>query len=200
MKMSSVFEAVKAAIPLPEAAKRYGLDASGTGMICCPFHEDHTPSMKLYEDHYYCFGCGRHGDLVDLLSELFCIPPYEAACRLADDFGVAPYAEVPRRAAGKELRSFREKQLRCQGALSEYLRLLTKWKSQYAPSNPLAEPDDRYVEACQMIDTIDYLTDLLIIGSMEQRVRAVDLLLADSKIDQLEERLKRLKEENENGK
>ena len=42
MKMSSVFEAVKAAIPLPEAAKRYGLDASGTGMICCPFHEDHN--------------------------------------------------------------------------------------------------------------------------------------------------------------
>ena len=84
MKMSSVFEAVKAAIPLPEAAKRYGLDASGTGMICCPFHEDHTPSMKLYEDHFYCFGCGRHGDLVDLLSELFCIPPYEAACKLAD--------------------------------------------------------------------------------------------------------------------
>lgn len=197
--MSSVFEAVKAAIPLPEAAKRYGLDASGTGMICCPFHEDRTPSMKLYEDHFYCFGCGKHGDLVDLLSELFCIPPYEAACKLADDFGVDQYAEVPRRAAEKELRSFREKQLRCQRVLSEYLRLLTKWKSQYAPSDPFAELNDRYVEACQMIDAIDYLTDLLIIGTLEQRIRAVDLLQADGKIDQLEERLKRLKEENENG-
>lgn len=197
--MSSIFEAVKAAIPLPEAAKRYGLDASGSGMICCPFHEDHTPSMKLYEDHYYCFGCGRHGDLVDLLSELFCIPPYEAACKLADDFGVDPYAEVPRSAAEKELRSFREKQLRCQRVLSEYLRLLTKWKSQYALNDPLAEPNDRYVEACQMIDTIDYLTDLLILGTLEQRIRAVDLLQAGGKIDQLEERLKRLKEENENG-
>lgn len=200
MKMSSVFEAVKAAIPLPEAAKRYGLDASGTGMICCPFHEDRSPSMKLYEDHYYCFGCGRHGDLVDLFSELFCIPPYEAACRLADDFGVDTYAEAPTMTAKKELRSFREKQLRCQQVLSEYLRLLTKWKTQYAPSDPLAELNDRYVEACQMINTIDYLTDLLIIGTLEQRIRAVDLLQADGKIDQLEERLKRLKEENENGK
>ncbi len=197
--MSSIIEAVKTTIPLPEAAKRYGLDASDSGMICCPFHEDHTPSMKLYEDHYYCFGCGKHGDLVDLLSELLCIPPYEAACKLADDFGVDPYAEVPRSAAGKELRSFREKQLRCQRVLSEYLRLLTKWKTQYAPSDPLAELNDRYVEACQMIDTIDYLTDLLIIGTLEQRIRAVDLLQADGKIDQLEERLKRLKEENENG-
>ena len=196
--MSSIFEAVKAAIPLLEAAKRYGLDASDSGMICCPFHEDHTPSMKLYEDHFYCFGCGKHGDLVDLLSELFCIPAYEVACKLADDFGVDPYAEIPRSAAGKELRSFREKQLRCQRVLSEYLRLLTRWKSQYAPNDPFAEPNDRFVEACQMIDTIDYLTDRLIIGTLEQRIRAVDLLQADGKIDQLEERLKRLKEDHEN--
>ena len=49
-----------------------------------------------------------------------------------------------------------------------------------------------------MIDTIDYLTDLLIVGTLEQRVRAVDLLLADGKIDQLEERIKRIKEEHEN--
>ena len=45
-----------------------------------------------------------------------------------------------------------------------------------------------------MIDTIDYLTDLLIVGTLEQWVKAVDLLLADSKIDQLEERLKRLRD------
>jgi len=45
-----------------------------------------------------------------------------------------------------------------------------------------------------MIDTIDYLTDLLIVGTLEQRVKAVDLLLADGKIDQLEERLRLLQE------
>ena len=65
----------------------------------------------------------------------------------------------------------------------------------YEPTDPDAEPDDRYVEACQMIDTIDYLTDLLIVGSLEQRVRAVDLLLADGKIDQLEERINKMKKE-----
>ena len=78
--------------------------------------------------------------------------------------------------------------------LSEYLRLLTDWKERFAPTNPNAEPDDRFVEACQMIETIDYLTDLLIVGTLEQRVKAVDLLLADGKIDQLEERLRRLRD------
>ena len=79
--------------------------------------------------------------------------------------------------------------------MSEYLRLLTDWKERFEPTDPDAELDDRFVEACQMIETIDYLTDLLIVGTLEQRVRAVDLLLADGKIDQLEERLKRMKEE-----
>ena len=196
--MARIFEAVKAAVPVREAAEKYGLEVNFAGMVRCPFHEEHTPSMKLYEDHFYCFGCGKHGDVVNLTAELFCIPPYDAACRLADDFGVDTNAEIVRRPAREELRIFREDQLRCQRVLSAYLRLLTRWREEYAPTDPDAEPDDRYVEACQMIDTIDYLTDLLIVGTLEQRVRAVDLLLADGKIDQLEERLKRLKEEHEN--
>ena len=103
-------------------------------------------------------------------------------------------AAVVRQPAREELKIFREDQLRCQRVLSEYLRLLTGWKEWYAPTDPDAELDDRFVEACQMIDTIDYLTDLLIVGTLEQRVRAMDLLLADSKIDQLEERLRRLRD------
>ena len=192
--MSSVFEAVKAAVPMRAAAERFGLEVNNAGMVRCPFHDDHTPSMKLYDDHFYCFGCGRHGDVVDLTAELFCIPSYDAACKLADDFGVDAGTAVVRQPAREELKIFREDQLRCQRVLSEYLRLLTGWKEWYAPTDPDAEPDDRYVEACQMIDTIDYLTDLLIVGSLEQRVRAVDLLLADGKIDQLEERLRRLRD------
>ena len=192
--MSSVFEAVKAAVPMRAAAERFGLEVNYAGMVRCPFHDDYTPSMKLYDDHFYCFGCGRHGDVVDLTAELFCIPPYDAACKLADDFGMDASAAVVRQPAREELKIFREDQLRCQRVLSEYLRLLTGWKEWYAPTDPDAEPDDRYVEACQMIDTIDYLTDLLIVGTLEQRVRAVDLLLADGKIDQLEERLRRLRD------
>ena len=110
------------------------------------------------------------------------------------DFGVDTNAEIVRRPAWEELGIFREDQLRCQRVLSEYLRLLTRWQEEYAPTDPDAEPDDRYVESCQMIAAIDYLTDILIVGTLEQRVKAVDLLLADGKIDQLEERLKRLRD------
>jgi DNA polymerase I-like protein with 3'-5' exonuclease and polymerase domains len=36
-------------------------------MILCPFHGETKPSMRIYPDHYYCFGCHAHGDHVDWL-------------------------------------------------------------------------------------------------------------------------------------
>ncbi len=35
----------------------------------CPFHPEKTPSFTAYieSQHYHCFGCGAHGDVVDLL-------------------------------------------------------------------------------------------------------------------------------------
>lgn len=32
---------------------------------CCPFHDEKTPSFHVYETHYYCFGCGARGDVLD---------------------------------------------------------------------------------------------------------------------------------------
>ncbi len=64
--MPNIFQAARAAVPVPAAAERYGLQVRRGGMVCCPFHEDRHPSMKIYDDHYYCFGCQAHGDVTDL--------------------------------------------------------------------------------------------------------------------------------------
>jgi DNA polymerase len=42
-------------------------ELSDSKMMCCPFHTDNTPSMRIYHDHYHCFGCGAHGDRIDWL-------------------------------------------------------------------------------------------------------------------------------------
>jgi hypothetical protein len=31
-------------------------------LVRCPFHDDHRPSLAVYNDHAHCFGCGWHGD------------------------------------------------------------------------------------------------------------------------------------------
>ena len=74
--MANIFEAVKEAVPVPLAAERYGLQANRTGMVRCPFHDDHTPSLKLNEDYFYCLGCGAGGDVVSLTARLFDLRPY----------------------------------------------------------------------------------------------------------------------------
>ena len=161
-------------------------------MVCCPFHDDHTPSLKLNVDYFYCFGCGAGGDVVELTRRLFDLRPYEAASKLAVDFGV----DVPATASPDgSLNRFRSDLLRCQQVLDEYLNLLIRWQRKYAPRSLEDAPDDRYVEACQMLEPMDYMASILAAGTLEQRIHAVDRLLADGKMDQLEERLNRIKEQ-----
>lgn len=38
----------------------------GATKILCPFHEEKTPSLVMYQDVYHCFGCGRSGTLIEL--------------------------------------------------------------------------------------------------------------------------------------
>jgi DNA primase len=39
------------------------------GKVRCPFHADKTPSMKVYADNVHCFGCGWHGDSLDIYAK-----------------------------------------------------------------------------------------------------------------------------------
>ena len=36
----------------------------------CPFHKaDNTPSMKVYDNGFYCFACGKGGDVIKFVQE-----------------------------------------------------------------------------------------------------------------------------------
>ena len=86
----TLFELVKQNVCVPDAAEHYGLQVNRNGMCSCPFHEDQHPSMKLNERYFYCFGCGATGDVIDLVAKLFDLSSYEAAQKLAQDFGIGP--------------------------------------------------------------------------------------------------------------
>lgn len=75
----TIYETIKAAISIKQAAEHYGLKVSCNGMTCCPFHNDRHPSLKLNEDYFFCFGCGAKGDVIDLVARLFDLSSYEAA-------------------------------------------------------------------------------------------------------------------------
>ena len=83
---SDVFEDVKAAVTVPEIARFYGYEPNRAGFICCPFHSEKTPSMKLYDRNFHCFGCGVNGSVIDFVGMLFNLEPLEAVKRINADF------------------------------------------------------------------------------------------------------------------
>lgn len=131
--------------------------------------------MKLYEDHYHCFGCQANGDVIAFTSKLFGITPLEAAQKLAADFGIRE--DRPSVLAKLKMYTTQaENEKLCFRVLSEYLHILQDWKKRYAPQTPEEEPDDRFVEACHMLECTQYMLDLLTIGSHEERAELVEEL------------------------
>ena len=194
----TIFENVKASVAPKDAAERYGIKKFHNNMICCPFHNDRHPSMKLNDDYFYCFGCGANGDVIDLVSALFEISPIDAVQKLAEDFGINTCSNIdkaPVKTKYPKIKEFWENELYCFRVLCDYLHILEEWKEKYAPETPGDAIDDRFTEACHMLDYIEYLVDILTIGELDVRVTAVKELLADGKIQDLESRILRIREE-----
>ena len=70
-------------------AQRLGLQVNSRRMCLCPFHDDHHPSMSLgRKNHYRCFVCDAHGDVIDLVMR-FLNKTFTEACRwLADESNI----------------------------------------------------------------------------------------------------------------
>ena len=162
----NLFDTVKAAVTPRMAAERYGLPIQQGSMVCCPFHADRTPSMKLNEGYFYCFGCGASGDVIDL------------AARLQRG---ASQAEAERR---------------CFRVLGDYLQILQDWKTNCAPQSPEDGIDPRYAEACHMLERIENMLDILTCGTPQERAEVVTDLQKDNRLALMEARNRQIREES----
>lgn len=188
-----LFTQIKMAVSVKEAAEYYGLEVNRGSMIRCPFHADRTPSMKLNEEYFYCFGCGAHGDVIDLAARLFNLSGYDAAKKLATDFGMTEQkpsilARLQRGASQAET------ERRCFRVLGDYLQILQDWKEHCAPQSPEDAIDPRYVEACHMLDRIGNMLDILISGTPNDRDEVVADLQKDDRLGLMEERNRQIRE------
>ena len=191
----TIFEAVKSTVTPRIAAEHYGMTVARNGMVCCPFHDDRHPSMKLNEDYFYCFGCGAKGDVIEFTSKLFGINAQEAAQKLSADFGIK--ADKPSVLTKlSQYRTQADNERLCFRVLREYLQILQDWKVRFSPQTPDGDPHDRFVEACHMLECTQYMLNLLTIGSPEERTELVSDMMKDNKIKFLQERLQEIKEES----
>ena len=92
--MDNVFAEIKSMLSMQEVARFYGLEMNRAGMACYPFHNDKNPSLKVYDDHFYCFGCGATGDQTGFVAKLYGLRQIEAAKRSARILGWGCLTEV----------------------------------------------------------------------------------------------------------
>ena len=194
-----IFEIVKENVNLWEAAELYGIDVNRYSKALCPVHNDRHPSLYVADDHYYCFACGAHGDVIDFVSKLFQLSLYDAARKLAADFHLSP--DKPPSAAALHAKRIRTEaqQLKanerlCFSVLSDYARVLRDWKVQYAPQSPAEAPDERFVEACHKLDEVEYYLDILTSGNSYERSEVIHQQMANGKLDRLRQRLEKIHE------
>lgn len=170
--MDNVFSEIKSSLAMQEVARFYGLEINRAGMACCLFHNDKTPSLKVYDDHFYCFGCGATGDQTGFVAKLFGLRQIDAAKKISEDFGLrlfdrefaAPISMAvnPKYEMQKWLGEARQ-------TVKDYLATLYKWHRDYAPRNQDDEFHPLFVESLQKMDYIEYLQDILTRGSDEDK-------------------------------
>lgn len=162
------FKSIKTRLDLIDTARYYGVNITGNSMTNCLFHDDKNPSMKLYHDHFYCFGCGKHGDVIDFTAKLFGLSQYEAAKKLQSDFGISSESKPSIRQAIKQL-SQQEKEINAYKILNDYCKFLMKCRADYAPKTPDEPHHPLFIESLKKLDEYEYYCDIFITGTPAER-------------------------------
>lgn len=72
---------IKENYSIKEELESRGIKVNRNGFCNCIFHKEKTASMKIYPNNsFYCFGCGRSGDVISVVMQLENLD-FKSACK-----------------------------------------------------------------------------------------------------------------------
>jgi hypothetical protein len=132
----SIFDLVKANVNTYDIAVAEGFNPTKNKLICCPFHGEKHPSMKV-DNRFYCFACGEKGDVIDFVGRLYGLNPKDAAEKIIADFGLGDIKEDSKikeyKRQQSEQQAYLEKKRNIMKSLSELMEKLQMLKTSYRP-------------------------------------------------------------------
>lgn len=155
---------IKERVSTPELFARYGFERDRRGMVCCMFHSDKHPSMRVYDGSggYHCFSCHAHGDVISFVQQYYGLSFMDAISKINVDFGLGLPINTPidnalrlqlrreadeRRARREATRKERERLSKAyDDAMAEWVRL-ERQRTEYAPTEPSEPFNDLFIEA-----------------------------------------------------
>lgn len=166
-----MFQEIKSALTMREVARQYGFEPNRAGFVRCPFHDDRTPSLKIYANSYHCFGCGAHGDAIDFTARLFDLTALDAAKKIAADFHLGIDLDRPPDRTAQRQRQ-REREAR---------ELFDEWRGQtlnrldacirVANTASFDSVSDAEAVAIQYRESMIYWADLLAHGDLDEQMQ-----------------------------
>lgn len=108
------------------SAQGYALKRQGAELVlCCPFHEDKTPSCYINPEKnvFYCHGCGAKGDVIQWLMKTEKLEFRQACDQLAERCGLKPEVlnQADDQALLRQVLNHYQSALRSSAAAQEYL-------------------------------------------------------------------------------
>lgn len=165
---------IKQSVNIKTATELYGLAYDRSESSLCPFHSEKTPSFRVKNDYFHCFGCGAGGDVIKFVMMMFGIDFKEAMAKLNKDFslGLPLGGKLSLRQACEAQNRIRQIQTAQSKAKEEqaakdslYWSLWDEWmrldvnKRNYAPKSPDEPLHPLFIEALYKIDYQMYLID-----------------------------------------
>ena len=171
--MQNIFRKIKDRVNFRELVQYYGLNVNRGGFACCPFHDERTPSFKVYEDHYHCFGCGEHGDHIDFVQKIYGISNIEATKKIDRDFGLNLFDRdfaVPAKSVLNQKNDLEIWLRNAEKTITDYVTLLKHWEKIYYPRSPIDEVDPRYLEAVNNRHLAEFYLEQIRYGTKEDKL------------------------------
>lgn len=164
----NVFDVIKENLTTRQIIANEGFYISRSGMMKCPFHDDHHPSLNVKE-RFKCFACGEYGDGINFVAKLYGLSILNAAKRIADNFALS-YDNNNENWSTKSIQKvksdrvvFAEKKRDLLSALSALVSAIALVEREYAPSDSEdATWHPFYIEAMHRKDYVLYLYDYVL--------------------------------------
>ena len=126
--MSDIINEITEKVSMRDIFSYYGFKPNRAGFICCPFHNEKTPSLKIYSDDkkFHCFGCGEGGSVIDFVMKLFNLPLRQALIKIDYDFNLNSIRTTPLNTSERRKIEQREKERQKQRKYKEDLKQAEK--------------------------------------------------------------------------